>query len=370
MLELDHVERMFGGSWLGRLGGDNVVRAVDDVTLSIAAGEAFGIVGESGSGKTTVGRMIVRLLDPTAGAIRFEGQDITRLRGGALLAYRRSVQMVFQNPYLSLNPRRRVRDMLLDAYRIHHLASGRDAEERVAALMEMVGLRRTMLDRYPHEFSSGQRQRIGIARALSVEPRLIVADEPVSALDVSVQAQVLNLLRGLQEELGLTVVFISHDLRAVSFLCSRVAVLYLGQVMEVAPRRALVERAAHPYTQALMGSMPSLAPGSGITREVIRGDIADQQPPPGGCVFAPRCELRRRLGDPDRCLTERPWPRELSEGHAVACHFADAEARPDTDARPEATGAAAGPTTPTTPTMVGISDPTRVPAVTSTGATT
>ncbi len=323
LLELDHVERVFGGSWLGRLGGDSLVRAVDDVSFAVAPGEAFGIVGESGSGKTTVGRAIVKLLEPSAGTIRFEGQDIAQLKGHRLLAYRRSVQMVFQNPYLSLNPRRRVREMLLDAYQIHHLAKGAEAEERAAGLLELVGLRRSMLDRYPHEFSSGQRQRIGIARALSVEPRLIVADEPVSALDVSVQAQVLNLLRTLQQDLGLTVVFISHDLRAVSFLCSRVAVLYLGRLMEIAPRRVLVERASHPYTQALMRSMPSLVPGSGVARDVIQGDIADQQPPPGGCVFAPRCELRRRLGDPDRCLTERPWPRELSSGHAVACHFAE-----------------------------------------------
>jgi len=347
LLELERVERLFGDSWFSRIGGDSVVRAVDDVSLAIAPGEAFGIVGESGSGKTTVGRLIVRLLDPSAGTIRFEGQDIARLEGRALMAYRRAVQMVFQNPYLSLNPRRKVRDMLLDAYQIHHLASGAEAEERAAALLELVGLRRTMLDRYPHEFSSGQRQRIGIARALSVEPRLIVADEPVSALDVSVQAQVLNLLRRLQEDLGLTVVFISHDLRAVSFLCSRVAVMYLGRVMELAPRRVLVERAAHPYTQALMGSMPSLVPGSGITRDVIRGDIADQQPLTAGCVFAPRCELRRRLGDPDRCLTERPWPRELATGHAVACHFVEGSGTPATTDAPTPISSAppqAGPT--------------------------
>jgi peptide/nickel transport system ATP-binding protein len=351
ILELDHVVRLFGESWFSRIGGDTVVRAVDDVSLGIEQGEAFGIVGESGSGKTTVGRLIVRLLEPSAGIIRFEGHDIAKLKGRALLDYRRSVQMVFQNPYLSLNPQRKVRDMLLDAYQIHHLAKGAEAEERAADLLELVGLRRTMLDRYPHEFSSGQRQRIGIARALSVEPRLIVADEPVSALDVSVQAQVLNLLRRLQEELGLTVVFISHDLRAVSFLCSRVVVMYLGRVMEIAPRRVLVERAAHPYTQALMGSMPSLVPGSGITRDVIQGDIADQQPLTQGCVFAPRCELRRRLGDPERCLTERPWPRELGTGHAVACHFAEASGVPTTTPAPIATPASIP--TSTTPPSTG-----------------
>jgi len=322
LLQVRQLERTFGGSWFGRISGDTVVRAVDDITFDIRAGEAFGVVGESGSGKTTVGRMIVKLLDPTRGSIVFDGQDVTKMAGRDLLAFRRSVQMVFQNPYLSLNPRRTVRDLLMDAYQIHHIASGAEAESKLRALMEMVGLNPAMLDRYPHQFSSGQRQRIGIARALSVEPRLIVADEPVSALDVSVQAQVLNLLRTLQLELGLTIVFISHDLRAVSFLCERVVVLYLGQVMEIAPRKALVEQARHPYTQALLGSMPSLVPGSGITRNVIRGDIADQSPPQGGCVFAPRCELRLRLGSPDRCLTERPRPQELVPGHQVACHYA------------------------------------------------
>jgi oligopeptide/dipeptide ABC transporter ATP-binding protein len=231
--------------------------------------------------------------------------------------------MVFQNPYASLNPRRRVRDMILDAYEIHGIARGRDADSRMAALMENVGLRPNMLDRYPHQFSSGQRQRVGIARALSVDPTLVVADEPVSALDVSVQAQVLNLIRGLQLKLGLAVIFISHDLRAVSFLCERIGVLYLGQMMEMAPRKTLVEQPIHPYTRALFSSIPSLTPGRGVTRELIRGEISDEDPPPGGCVFAPRCELRRRLGNPEICLTQRPPLMVIGPGHGAACHFAD-----------------------------------------------
>jgi peptide/nickel transport system ATP-binding protein len=327
LLDLQDLQRTFGGGRLS-FGRDTLVRAVDGVTFGVRRGEAFGIVGESGSGKTTIGRLVVKLLEPSAGTIEFDGRDIRPLKSDELLAYRRRVQMVFQNPYASLNPRRRIRDQLRDAFDIHGLAKGSVARERLASLMETVGLRAEMLDRYPHQFSSGQRQRIGLARALSVDPALIVADEPVSALDVSVQAQVLNLLRGLQGELGLTVIFISHDLRAVGFLCDRVAVLYLGRLMELAPREDLVRQPLHPYTQALFRSVPSLQPGRGVTRDLIRGDIADQAPPPGGCVFAPRCDLRRRLGSPERCVAERPEPLEAATGHQVACHFAEQAALP------------------------------------------
>lgn len=303
------------------------IRAVDDMSFAIREREAFGLVGESGSGKTTIGRMVVRLLEPTAGRILFRGTDVGALKGQDLLAYRRQVQMVFQNPYSSLNPRRRIGDMLRDALDIHGLARGAQADDRLGSLMEKVGLRPDMLRRYPHQFSSGQRQRIVIARALSVDPTLVVADEPVSALDVSVQAQVLNLIRSLQHQFGLAVIFISHDLRAVSFLCDRVAVLYLGRVMEITPRQELMERPAHPYTQALFASIPSFAAGRGITREVIHGDIADTAPPPGGCVFAPRCHLRIRLGEPEECIRVQPSLIAVAEGHMTACHFAETAVR-------------------------------------------
>jgi oligopeptide/dipeptide ABC transporter ATP-binding protein len=327
LLRLEGVAKTFGSSKPRFFGRDTSVRAVDGVSLDLYPGEALGLVGESGSGKTTIGRMIVKLIEPTGGRILFRGADIAALDGNAQLAYRRSVQMVFQNPFASLNPRRRVRDMIRDAYEIHGIASGADADARMAALMETVGLRPNLVDRYPHQFSSGQRQRIGIARALSVGPTLVVADEPTSALDVSVQAQVLNLVKRLQADLGLAVVFISHDLRAVAFLCERIAILYLGQVMEIAPRRALIDGPAHPYTQALFSSIPSLAPGRGVTRQLIRGEISEHSPAPGGCVFAPRCELRRRLGDPGICVTERPPLVVVTPGQSAACHFTKEAAR-------------------------------------------
>jgi oligopeptide/dipeptide ABC transporter ATP-binding protein len=323
LLELDDLSMTFSSPTLPFIGRDSTVRAVDRVSLQLAPGEAFGLVGESGSGKTTIGRIIVKLIEPSGGRILFRGRDINKLRRADLLGYRRNVQMVFQNPYASLNPRRRIRAMLRDAYEIHGIAHGSDTDARMDALMEKVGLRPNMLDRYPHQFSSGQRQRIAIARALSVGPALIVADEPVSALDVSVQAQVLNLMRGLQLELGLAVIFISHDLRAVSFLCERIGVLYLGQMMELAPRKALVELPIHPYTRALFSSIPSLIPGRGVSRDLIKGELSDENPPRGGCVFAPRCELRRRLDSPSICLTERPHLSVIGPGHAAACHFAD-----------------------------------------------
>ncbi len=323
VLQVQDLRRFFQTPTLPFVGRDTTVRAVDGVSFDVAAGEAFGLVGESGSGKTTIGRLIVRLLEPSGGRVLFDGGDVARLRGADLLAYRRRVQMVFQNPYASLNPRRRVRDIIGDAYAIHGIARGRDADERMGALLENVGLRASMLERFPHQFSSGQRQRLGIARALSVDPTLVVADEPVSALDVSVQAQVLNLLRGLQTRLGLAIVFISHDLRAVSFLCERIGVLYLGQMMEIAPRERLVRTPIHPYTRALFGSIPSLEPGRGVTRELIRGEISDQAPASGGCVFAPRCQLRSSLGNPSICVTTRPTLNVVASGHAAACHFAD-----------------------------------------------
>ena len=349
ILEVRDLTRVFGGGGLSFLRRDGGTRAVDGVSFALTRGEAFGLVGESGSGKTTIGRMIVRLIEPTSGTVSFRGRTLGALRGDDLLAYRRSVQMVFQNPYASLNPRRRVRAMLGDAYAIHRIAKGRDADERMAALMEKVGLRPEMLDRFPHQFSSGQRQRIAIARALAVEPSLLVADEPVSALDVSVQAQVLNLMRTLQRDLGLTFVFISHDLRAVSFLCERIAVLYLGRVMEVAPRRTLIERPVHPYTRALISSVPSLTPGEGVSRELISGEISDRSPDPAGCVFAPRCGLRERLGNPTACVTQRPPLLEVAPGHVAACHFVGEEVGSTPGPAAESAAALASPRQPPRP---------------------
>jgi oligopeptide/dipeptide ABC transporter ATP-binding protein len=323
LLEIDGVSRTFGGPRMPLLKRGTAVRAVDQVSFNVAPGEAFGLVGESGSGKTTIGRMIVKLIEPTGGHIRFGGTDISTLHGSSELAYCRGVQMVFQNPYASLNPRRRVRDMISEAFDIHSLARGAEAEERMSALMQKVGLSPAMLNRYPHQFSSGQRQRIAIARALSVDPALVVADEPVSALDVSVQAQVLNLLRTLQFEVGIALIFISHDLRAVSFICERIGVLYLGRIVEIGPRQVLLERPVHPYTRALFRSLPSLTPGQGVARDLIVGEVAGQAPAAEGCVFAPRCELRLRLGKPGRCETERPVLREVRSGLLAACHFAE-----------------------------------------------
>ncbi|MFG2044531.1 ABC transporter ATP-binding protein [Dactylosporangium sp. NPDC048998] len=322
LLSVRGLVKDFHGRGIG--GSRQAVRAVDDVSFDVFPGEALGLVGESGSGKTTIGRLIVRLEEPTSGRVELRGQDVRGLSGRQLLAYRRDVQMIFQNTQGAFNPRRTVRSVLTDPYRIHGLASGPELDSRIANLMRRVGLSPDMLDRYPQQFSGGQRQRIGIARALSLEPALVVADEPVSALDVSVQAQVLNLFADLRRELGLSMLFISHDLRAVYFLCERIAVLYLGRLVEIGPRRTLLEHPAHPYTRALVGSIPAFRPGGGFTREVIRGEISDSGPVTTGCHFAPRCKLWRELGQPSRCTQERPPLRPVTGGGVLAaCHFAD-----------------------------------------------
>ncbi|MEO3857285.1 oligopeptide/dipeptide ABC transporter ATP-binding protein [Acrocarpospora sp. B8E8] len=312
----DFRERGFGP-------GRSTVRAVDDVSFDVFPGETLGLVGESGSGKTTIGRLIVRLEEPTAGQIELRGQDLRGLSGRRLLEFRRDVQMIFQNTQNAFNPRRTVRSVLSDPYQIHRLAAGADLDERMGALLRQVGLTPAMLDRYPQQFSGGQRQRLGIARALSVQPALVVADEPVSGLDVSVQAQVLNLFAELRRELGLAMLFISHDLRAVYFLCERIAVLYLGRLVEIGPRRTLLENPVHPYTRALIGSIPVFRPGGGFTRTVIKGEISDSGPVTAGCHFAPRCPLWRELGQPARCREERPRLRPAAGGGMAACHFAE-----------------------------------------------
>ncbi len=291
------------------------VNAVDDLSLDIQRGEVLGLVGESGSGKTTAGRSILRLLEPTAGSIRFDGQEIVGLPAGAMRAQRRRMQIVFQDPYASLDPRQRVRDVIGEALVIHGIGRPADRRDRVAALLEKVGLTADAMDRFPHEFSGGQRQRIGIARALAVEPDFIVADEPVSALDVSVQAQVVNLLRDLQRELGLAVLFIAHDLAVVRYISDRVAVMYLGRIVEIAEGRKLFENPRMPYTKMLLGAVPDLAM-SGRQRIPVKGEIPNPIDPPRGCAFNPRCPLAF-----DLCREKAP---ELIDG--VACHAVNSPA--------------------------------------------
>jgi oligopeptide/dipeptide ABC transporter ATP-binding protein len=320
LLAVDHVIKDFRSR--GLLGGHSYVRAVDDVSFSLEEGEALGFVGESGCGKTTVGRLIVRLTEPTTGTVRYDGRDVFGFDRRQVATYRRQVQMIFQNSLNAFNPHRRVADMLADGIEIHRLVPRRQRRDRLVHLVEQVGLSAAHLDRYPQQLSGGQRQRIGIARALSVSPTLLVADEATSALDVSVQAQILNLFARLRRELGLALLFISHDLRAVYFLCERIAVLYLGRLVEVAPRRELIEEPAHPYTQALIASVPGLRAEGRLTRPIIQGELADAVPDSRGCVFAPRCPLRRALGKPASCTSERPTLRPLSPGRTVACHFA------------------------------------------------
>jgi oligopeptide transport system ATP-binding protein len=314
------LRKSFRGPSRGLGKGYAELRAVDGVTLDVMPGETVGLVGESGCGKSTLGRLLLRLYEPTGGRVYFEGNDITELSQSALRPYRRRMQIIFQDPYSSLNPRMTVRAALAEALRIHGLvSSSTEEQQRIAALLERVGLRPEHMRRYPHEFSGGQRQRIGIARALAVEPRFIVADEPVSALDVSIQGQIVNLLGDLQEELGLSFLFIAHDLHVVEHVSKRVAVMYLGRIVELANAEDIYEHPKHPYTQALLSAAPEPDPHAHKQRLILEGDVPSPLDPPSGCSFHPRCPIAEK----GLCDREVPGLRALAPGHEVACHLAE-----------------------------------------------
>ncbi|MBI3709128.1 MAG: ABC transporter ATP-binding protein [Proteobacteria bacterium] len=314
LLEIDGLSQAFPvrGGWLGRAIG--VVRAVQDVSFTIARGEVVALVGESGSGKTTIGRAVLRLLRPTAGRIRFDGTDIAGLPEPALRPYRKRMQPIFQDPYASLDPRMRVEEIVGEAFDVYGLPPGRDRRQRVAALLRQVGLDDDHLDRYPHEFSGGQRQRIGIARALAVQPELLIADEPVSALDVSIQAQVVNLLQDLQSQLGLAMLFISHDLAVVQALADRVVVLYLGRIVESGPAQSVFAAPRHPYTMALLDAAPVPDPTRRRDRVPLQGEVPSPLAPPSGCVFRTRCPYALPA-----CAGVVPPPRNVGPDHTAAC---------------------------------------------------
>jgi len=306
------------GGLFGRARG--AVHAVESVSLAIPPGETLGLVGESGCGKSTLGRLLLRLLEPTAGDVLFDGRSLAGLPPAAMRALRREMQVVFQDPYGSLNPRMRVADIVAEGLVIHRLGTRAERDARVAELLALVGLPPDAARRYPHEFSGGQRQRIGIARALAVGPRFVVADEPVSALDVSIQAQIVNLLQDLRRRLGLTMLFISHDLRVVRHVSDRVAIMYLGRIVEIGPRDRIFAAPRHPYTKALLAAVPRPDPHARPPRQPLPGDVPDPADPPPGCAFHPRCPWAE-----DRCRTTPPALAGGRDGHAVACHVFPAD---------------------------------------------
>ena len=306
---------VFGGVFRQEV---NQVQAVDDVSFSIKEGETLGLVGESGCGKTTVGHTMLKLREPTSGSMIFDKRDIFALSGQELKTIRREIQIVFQDPYASLDPRLPVGESIAEGLKIHRVGTNQDRVDKVLKALKNVGLEDYHAHRYPHEFSGGQRQRIGIARALALNPRFIVLDEPVSALDVSIQAQVLNILNNLQEDYGLTYLFIAHNLAVVEHISDRVAVMYLGKIVELADREDLFDHPLHPYTQALMSAIPLPDPTKKRERIILSGDVPSPLNPPPGCRFHPRCPIAE-----SRCAVDEPELRELAPGHTVACHFAE-----------------------------------------------
>jgi oligopeptide/dipeptide ABC transporter ATP-binding protein len=325
ILEVDGLKKHFPTSKALIPGGGRTVKAVDGVSFNVVTGETFAIVGESGCGKSTLARLILRLTDLTDGTVKFHGQDIAKLPERQMRPLRARMQMIFQDPFASLNPRMSVTEILTEPMIVHKLGDRRERRERMHELLGLVGLSPRHADRYPHEFSGGQRQRIGIARALAAGPELVIGDEPVSALDVSVQAQVINLLEDLKRRLGLTLVIISHDLAVVRHMSDRVGVMYLGKMVELAPTAELFASPRHPYTRALMSAVPLPDPSARSNRQILEGDVPSPLNPPSGCRFHTRCWLRERLGNPENCVTIEPQLVQFGEeaGHRVACHWAD-----------------------------------------------
>jgi oligopeptide/dipeptide ABC transporter ATP-binding protein len=317
ILRVVHLKKYFkvGGGFLG--GKALTIRAVDDVSFAVKRGETFGLVGESGCGKTTLGQTLIRLYDPTDGQILFNGKDISKLSAGQMRPFRRDIQMIFQDPSASLDPRMTVGSIIAEPLNIGNVGSRGERRERVNELLRVVGLNSYFANRYPHEFSGGQRQRIGIARALALNPQLVICDEPVSALDVSIQAQVLNLLKSLQAQFNLTYLFIAHNLGVVAHISDRIGVMYLGKLVEVADSRTITERPKHPYSQALISAIPIPEPGRSRKRIILEGDVPSPANPPSGCRFHPRCPIARA-----NCADDEPLLEEKEPGHWVACHYA------------------------------------------------
>lgn len=317
LVEIRNLKKYFSPTGKLLSTGDGSVRAVDDVSFTIQEGETLGLVGESGCGKSTLGRVVLRLLEPTGGKIFYRGSEITKLKGGSLRDLRREMQIIFQDPYSSLNPRQTVKQILLAPLEVHGVGNRREREERVKEILERVGLNATHASHYPHQFSGGQRQRIGIGRAIALNPTFLVADEPVSALDVSIQAQILNLLKDLQSQLHLTTLFIAHDLSVVQYVSDRIAVMYLGQVVELAPKQVLYSSPRHPYSHALLSAVPVPDPEYKRHRIILQGDVPSPVDPPKGCRFHPRCQMAK-----PECSDSEPEFHEVEPDHFVRCHVA------------------------------------------------